>query len=382
MTDEKRRFRLGLFVLAGIALLAVGVVTLSAGRLFKKTHPLYCYFQENVQGLEPGSPVKFRGVEIGRVESVNVMPGARIASPDDAHDAAALIEVRSNLLVDKISDQTTSIVDREEIDLGIANKVKNGLRVRLAWKDITGQKYLDLDYHDPKESPAKPLSFTPPGTYVPTATERTFSDIQRDVGEVASKLSRLDYESIAADTRALMASLRKTVDEFGAAGLGPRVGEAADAVRDLAKNPRIEASLANLETTLARIDSAAARLDAVLARPSIPAAFDDLAASAASFKRMAAEIEESVPKVTKSLDETLAAARRVLDESKLPETTAAARESMSEVENAARQFGALRESARKTLGDLSVAARGLGELLKYLEENPNALLKGRTEEAR
>lgn len=382
MTDEKRRFRLGLFMLAGIVLLALGVITLSAGRLFEKTHLLYCYFQENVQGLEPGSPVKFRGVEIGRVDSVNVMPGARIASPAGAHEAASLIEVRSKLLVDKISDQTTSIVDREEIDTSIAKKVANGLRVRIAWKDITGQKYLDLDYVDPKESPARALAFTPPGSYIPTATERTFSDIQRDVGAVASKLARLDYESIAEDVRALMASLKKTVDEISAAGLGPRAGEAADAVRDLAKSPRIESSLASLEATLARIDSAAARLDAVLARPSIPAAFDDLAASAASLRRMTAELEESLPKVTKSLDETLAAARGVLDESKFPETTAAARETMSEVGDAARQFAALRESARRTLGELTVAARGLGDLVKYLEENPNALLKGRTEAAR
>ncbi len=382
MTDEKRRFRLGLFMLAGIVLLAAGVLTLSAGRLFEKKHALYCYFQENVQGLEPGSPVKFRGVEIGRVDSVNVMPGARIASAVDSRAAGSLIEVRSNLLVDKIADQLTSIVDREAIDAAIEQKVKNGLRVRLAWKDITGQKYLDLDYVDPKESPSKPLGFTPPGSYIPTAMERTFSDIQRDVGEVASKLARLDFEALLADARALMGTLRKTVDELTTAGLGPRVGDAADAVRDLATSPRIESSLTSLEATHARIDSAAARLDAVLARPSLPAALDDLAASAASMKRITAEVEESLPRVVSSVDETLAVARRVLDESRLSQTTAEARAAMTDVSGAARQIGALRESARKTLTELGVAARGLGELVKYLEENPSALLKGRTEAVR
>jgi ABC-type transporter Mla subunit MlaD len=382
MTDEKRRFRLGLFMLAGIVLLAVGVLTLSAGRLFQKTHPLYCYFEENVQGLEPGNPVKFRGVEIGRVDSVNVMPGARIASPADAREAAALIEVRSSLLVEKISDQTASIVDRGEIDSSIAQKVHDGLRVRLAWKDITGQKYLDLDFYDPKESQAKTLAFTPPGSYVPTATERTFSDIQRDVGEVASKLARLDYQTVLDEARALIASLRKTVEQLESGGLSARIGDAADSVRDLARNPKIETSLTSLESSIARIDSAAVRLDEILARPSIPAALDDIAASAASFRRVTAEIEESVPKVTKSLDETLAAARKSIDDSRLSDTTAAARESMSEVGNAARQLGALRESAKKTLTELGVAARNLGELVKYLEENPAALLKGRTEEAR
>src|SRR5882672_5365884 len=99
MSEESRRFRLGIFVLGGLALAIAGIIALSAGRLFQHTYPVYCYFQENVQGLEPGSPVKFRGVEIGRVEEVSLMPSARIASQRGGSHEDSLIEVQSQLLL-------------------------------------------------------------------------------------------------------------------------------------------------------------------------------------------------------------------------------------------------------------------------------------------
>ena len=45
--------------------------------------------------------------------------------------------------------------------------------MRIAWKDITGQKYLDLDYFDPQKSPPPALPFDPPGTCIPSANEKS-----------------------------------------------------------------------------------------------------------------------------------------------------------------------------------------------------------------
>jgi len=378
MSDESRRFRLGLFVLTGIALAVAGVIAIGAGRLFQKTDPLYCYFSENVQGLERGSSVKFRGVEVGRVEEINVMPEGRIAAVEDTPHGASLVEVVSSLDVDKISDQKGGMIDREQIHASIARRVSQGLRVRIAWKDITGQKYLDLDYVDPALSPPPPLPFTPPGAYIPVAVVKSISDIQRDVATVTSRLAEVDYKAIAEEVRALVASLKKQADSMDAASFN----DAAVALRDLARNPKITDALTRLDSTLARVESASTRIDELLARPSVSTAIDDLAASAASMKRLTADLETTVPKMTETLDATLAAARKSIDESKFPETTAAAREVMADVGNTARQMGALRDSARRTLTDIGEASRGLATLVRYLEENPDALIHGKTEAVR
>jgi ABC-type transporter Mla subunit MlaD len=377
MSEEARRFRLGLFVIGGLVLLAVGVFALTAGRLFRRTHELYCYFQENVQGLEQGGTVKFRGVEVGHVESVNVIPRARIAAGgQELPRNSYTIEVRSKLFIDKISDDTGGVVDPAKIDEAIASQVKKGLRVRIAWKDITGQKYLELDYVDPAKSPPPPLPFEPSGTYVPTSVEKSITDIQRDVATVTSELAQVDYKAVVQDVRTLMATLQKTIGEIDV----KKFGEAADAVRDLARDPRIDAVLVRVDGTLAKLESAASHLDEFLARPAMAAGVDDAATAAAALKRVAAQLEEALPKLTASVEETLAAARRALDESRLSETTAAARSAVADVGNTARQMGALRESARKTLADLDEASRGLAQLVKYVEENPNALLHGKMED--
>jgi ABC-type transporter Mla subunit MlaD len=377
MSEEARRFRLGLFVIGGVVLFALGVFALTAGRLFRKTHPLYCYFQENVQGLEQGGAVKFRGVEVGHVQSVNVVPRARIAAGGDeiARDSYT-IEVRSELFVDKISDDTGGAVDPTRIDEALAAQVKKGLRVRIAWKDITGQKYLELDYVDPAKSPPPPIPFEPPGAYIPTSVEKTFTDIQRDVATVTAGLAQVDFKAVMEDVRSLLTSMQKKIDDLDV----KKFGDAADAVRDLAKNPRIDAALERMEATLSKLQSASSRVDEFLARPSVTAGVDDAAAAAASLKRVAAQFEETLPKLTASVEETLAAARRAVEEAKIGETTAAARAAADDVGSAAHQMLALRESARKSLADLGAASRGLAQLVKYVEENPNALLHGKTED--
>lgn len=378
MSTETQRYRLGIFVIAGVALTVVGVAALSAGRLFQETYPLYCYFQESVQGLEPGSPVKFRGVQIGRVEAVNLMPSSRIATQREGSHAESTIEVRSALQYRQITERESS-GDPSAIDKAIRREVEQGLRVSIAWKDITGQKYLDLDYVDPAKSPPATLGFTPPGTYIPTAVETKLADIQRDVANVTSRLAQVDYQGIAQDARAAVTTLRKAIEDLDAAGLGARFGEAADSVRRLASNADLTSAMKRLDAVLEKADAAVARIGDIASRPSVTAGLDDIAASAASLRRMTAQLEESIPRLTKSAEETLASARTAIDAARLQDTTAAVRGTMTETGNAARQVAALREDGRRTLADLGEAARGLARLVKFLEENPDALLRGKTE---
>ena len=70
MSAEARYFRVGLFVLVGVALIGSCTVILGGRGLFKDPILLETYFDESVQGLEVGSPVKLRGVQLGTVSLV------------------------------------------------------------------------------------------------------------------------------------------------------------------------------------------------------------------------------------------------------------------------------------------------------------------------
>src|SRR4030043_19418 len=74
MARKTSKFMIGLFVTIGILIGMVAVVWLGASKYFEKGATYVTYFDESVQGLQLDSAVKYRGVEVGRVEKIRVAP--------------------------------------------------------------------------------------------------------------------------------------------------------------------------------------------------------------------------------------------------------------------------------------------------------------------
>jgi len=54
------------------------IIWVGAARLFVKGSQYAVYFDESVQGLQVDSAIKYRGVEIGKVQSIDVAPDYRL----------------------------------------------------------------------------------------------------------------------------------------------------------------------------------------------------------------------------------------------------------------------------------------------------------------
>src|SRR3954466_12802668 len=91
MAAPTNHWKLGLFVVVGVVLALSTVAVLGARSLRKEVGRYVSYFDESVQGLEVGSPIKFRGVTIGTVGGIDI-------APDHRH-----VEVTSNLGVAELS---------------------------------------------------------------------------------------------------------------------------------------------------------------------------------------------------------------------------------------------------------------------------------------
>lgn len=74
--EEKVNFALvGVFVLALGAALIAGVLWLSSGGAYRRTYDTYqTYMRESVSGLSRDAPVRYRGVEVGRVRRMSLAP--------------------------------------------------------------------------------------------------------------------------------------------------------------------------------------------------------------------------------------------------------------------------------------------------------------------
>jgi paraquat-inducible protein B len=153
MPVEKSYARLGLF------LVVVLVVVLATAMLFiqrlrsRAVIAMVTYTTENVSGLDISSPVRFRGVPVGRVTDIRVDP------------RASTIEIDFDVFLDRLNTIGANVKRIREIsDIG---GVFNSLRARLVSNPVTGEAYLLLD--SPQNAPPPiSLGFTPLLPYIPS----------------------------------------------------------------------------------------------------------------------------------------------------------------------------------------------------------------------
>ena len=72
MSKKINTTSIGLFIVTGVALGVTGLLLFSSSKMFSKTRDLIVYFDDSLNGLNEGAPVKFRGVTIGSVKRVMV----------------------------------------------------------------------------------------------------------------------------------------------------------------------------------------------------------------------------------------------------------------------------------------------------------------------
>ena len=165
MASQRTKFAVGLFVTVGIGIAIVAVIWLGMSSIFQKGRFYAIYFDESVQGLDKDSPLKYRGVSIGRVERIGVAPDSK------------LIEV----------------ILKAETDQALESDIVAQLKI----VGITGSMFIELDRKkegEPDRSPS--LSF--PSEYPVVASKPSdISELLRGFDEVLRQIKALDLEGIS-----------------------------------------------------------------------------------------------------------------------------------------------------------------------------------------
>jgi phospholipid/cholesterol/gamma-HCH transport system substrate-binding protein len=78
MASQKTKFAVGLFLVCGMVFAVLVILWLGMSRFLEKGRYYVTYFDESVQGLNIDSPVKYRGVFIGRVDNIDVAPDSKL----------------------------------------------------------------------------------------------------------------------------------------------------------------------------------------------------------------------------------------------------------------------------------------------------------------
>lgn len=256
MATPTNHWKLGLFVVVGVALAFATVGVLGARSLRKEVGRYVSYFDESVQGLEVGSPIKFRGVTIGVVGKIDV-------APDHRH-----VEVTSEL--------GKAVLTRLGLDVAEGPVVHGepkhleqavDLRAQLASAGVTGVKFLQLDFFVVADHPAEELPFPLPPNYIPS-TPSTMKDLEDSVLRIMASLSE-----ITGKVTRVLDNIDGFVSELSGGKLsGPLLASVATARHFLEAADRKLAQVdtdkisVQVEDTLAGLRDAVGRVNVLLAR--------------------------------------------------------------------------------------------------------------------
>ncbi len=302
----------GGFIIGGVILLLVAIGALVSGKFFTNYTTFVSYFPESVRGLQIGSPVTFRGVPMGQVTAIEAIMTGK--------DSGIDIEVTYQVNLDKIHDSSGMV--KQLASMGASEAAKfladKGLRAELLSTSlVTGQLYIDLDFHPELE--ARLLDHPTRYPQIPTAPTK-LQLLGSRIEKLTMTIAEIPFDEIARD-----------------------LGEALVAIRDLARSPEIKKTIAAAGDAGKSFDRTLKNVDTLVGELRVKVR------------------EVDVRQVVQDLHGTLDAAEKGLLQ---------IRETLQGTSGAQRELS-------HTLAEISRAAAAVRVLAEYLERNPSALVEGK-----
>jgi len=270
MEPEARYTAIGAVILLLIVALAASAVWLSRSGTRAEVRRYTVYFErESLEGLQIGSVVEMRGIQVGRVERLAILR-------ENINRVQVTIRIYGRT---PVSDNTVAVVER---------------------KLVSGVARIALDTPHP---PGPELTRVPSGERYPVIAEgqsdlEQFSDqlnklavngsaALAGINELLSERNRKEVMGAIADLRAMSARVSHAAEQL--ASSGRQVGEAAQKVSDTAEHVSAEA-----QGTLRELSRAATALEgaASIGTNQLSATADELRASAAAVSRAAERFDD------------------------------------------------------------------------------------------
>ena len=313
---------IGAFVIGAVALIVIAILLLGSGRLFRQTRDFVLYFDNSVNGLRVGAPVKFKGVEVGTVKDIRL----QLEKGAEVNKIPVIIEIDLEKLT--LRGATPQIaVDREAFHKAVVDGFRGQLEMESL---VTGLLYVALDFF-----PGTPINFVqqdnvnnkyPEIPTLPTSLEQAKGAVDR----ILNKLEEIDFKR-------LIDSLTKTSDEVG---------------------------------QLVRVNSPTVK--SIL--QSVDQAMPQLRGAILDFRTLTATANNNVTNVSADLHQTLTAAHSAIEQ--IAVTMKEAETTIISVRATVDPNSPTFYELTKSLREVSGAASSIRLLADSLDRNPQAIILG------
>lgn len=307
-------FVIGSFIVGATILTFALLIFFSGGNMFTDKERIIMYFDGSVQGLVVGAPIKLKGVVVGEITDI------RLHFQNE--EPVILTAVSAELVMKRIHKKGAAIT--EEF---FEESIKNGLRAQLNYQSfLTGLLYVELDF-----SPNTPLKlYKLQDDFIELPTVSTpFEEITKTIQE-------LNLKGVVKNIDGLILQARNIVDSGQIQATLISVSSAADSITVTSEN---------LNKEVLRFNHTRKELDIWLK-----------------------EMNKQTPEIAQNVNRNLVELQKTLVEFNKAADT---------INNTFAEDTPLVNQLNSTLKDVSRSAKAFRSLSETLEQQPEALLRGK-----
>ena len=323
MSKRANPASIGLFMIGGLVLAVIGIVTLASTSWFDDHSTFVSYFSESVNGLAVGAPVKFQGVPVGQVTNLHIQI--------ELKDKSFQVPVQYDIDLTRLTSVSGTFVHLDDPAV-LRQQILAGLRAQLQMESIvTGQLYIELAY---KEDAKRAELEERPTRYpeIPTSPS-----LLAAFGTQAG--------SMVGDVLSILFRINEMLEAVNMEELNRSVVASAQSVERLADSKEIRAALEGVPETSAQLN------------------------------RTMAEMQGLAERLTASIDPVQAQVTGTNAELVL--TLQSMRQAVEEMRGIYSPDSGLGYQAEGAMASLQSAADALRALTLSLERNPDMLLRGK-----
>ena len=324
MSKKSNKTAIGAFVVGAVLLAVLGIMFFGSGTLFSQRETCVMYFDGDLKGLNVGAPVAFRGVRVGQVTDITVF----VASDDLAFNIPVQAEIDTERL-----HRSGGVFEGLGDAAYLEALIEKGLRAQLALQSIvTGQLQIQLDIY-----PDAPLDRKGGGEVL-------------EIPTIPSGFERLTQALEEISFKEVVRNFNQAVTQFG----------------NMLEQKEVETFFAGLQTAANEVAALSRNLDAQARTMT-----QSVTQAAETVDRFFQKADRDIGPVLREAEGALAAVRQAMHRAEL---TLAAIDSAAEGYS---EGSAFRYEISQALAEIAAAARSLRTLTDLLQQQPEALIRGK-----
>jgi paraquat-inducible protein B len=361
MAKKANTTMIGGFVVIAIFLLAASVVILGSGKFFKQTTSFVLFFDGSIKGLNVGAPVLLRGVQVGSVSSISL----RVNREKLTMNIPVVIEIIPARVT--IEDTDSEARMPEEV---MEIMVEWGLRAVLSTQSlITGQLAIDLEYFPNTSLNLKKSNLPYPEIpTIPSTAERFFQVLQDS-----------DISGMVADIESALAGINALVNDAGIAEAVTTLNATMKSAETIAGkfDSRVDVLFDSLDATVTEVDTLVAEV-----RDQVRPLSGDMREVMENIKGLTVTITDQVAPLSGVVTDAVAVYQKLavnLDR-QLSGLLDSLNTTLAGVHGVVSEDTPLIVQLEQTLASVALMAKSFRQLADYLEQHPEALLRGKIEQ--